>query len=117
MNLQEQTNRIKKMMGVMNEGLHENYIGNFLKRRINSEVFLHSYKAGLIYARRRFDKRSMSLSSFRNIIIQFMFDSLFSELPKEIEHETNRDGQIWDYLIELFEDEITNEYQKLLRLH
>lgn len=99
------------------ESINENQIANFLKRRINSEVFLHSYKAALIFAKRRFDKRAMSLSSFRNIIIQFMFDSLFSELPKNIEHERNRDGQIWDYLIELFDEEIINEYQKLHRLY
>jgi hypothetical protein len=110
MNLQEQTNRIKQMMGV-NES-------NFFKRRLNSEEVDNEFNYSLDYATNMFnhtlDVRYVSETDFKLIVMNVLMNGFHPKLSNNDEDNYSYD-EIQRFLFNHYESKIEDRYQKIIK--
>ena len=106
MNLQEQTNRIKQMMGI-DESV-------FLKRRVSMNELSHAFKDALNYATLQLHSKksrgeSTPLPSFANSVISMTIDEIHPYLISDREEFPY--NEVYQYLADTFKDQIISTYE------
>lgn len=109
MNLQEQTNRIKQMMGI-NES-------NFFKRRLNSKEINKEFNYSLDYATNMFnhtlDINGVSEEDFKRMVIHILMDGFHPKLSNGGVNNFPY-NEIQDFLLNQYESKIVDRYNKIV---
>lgn len=106
MNLQEQTNRIKQMMGITESV--------FLKRRVSMNELSHAFKDALNYATLQLQSQksrgqSIPLSNYARAVISMIIDDIH---PQLINHRDDFPyDEVFQYLADTFKDQIISTYE------
>ena len=105
MNLQEQTNRIKQMMGIDES--------TFLKRRVPMNEFSHAFDDALNYAAIQLQSQksrgqSMSLGAFANSVISMTIDEIHPYLIANKEDFPY--DEVYRYIANEFQEPIITMY-------
>jgi hypothetical protein len=110
MNLQENIQRIKQMMGI-NES-------NFFKRRLNSEEINQEFNYSLDYASNMFnhtlDIRYVNVEDFKLIVMNVLMNGFHQKLSNNDEDYYSYD-EIQSFLLNHYESEIENRYKEILK--
>ena len=110
MNLQEETNRIKQMMGI-NES-------NFFKRRLNSEEVDNEFNYSLNYATNMFnyvlDIDNVNEEDFRRIVMNVLMDGFHPKLSN-FGQDNYSYNDVYSFLLNHYESEIDDRYQKIVK--
>lgn len=117
--LNEEIRRIHELMN-LHEGQYDNFL--FLKRRVpldvESELFSDAISQASNLLRSKKNKLvQYNLDKFKNMVVSIMFDSFFNgfvtrgeDFPPELET-----GEIWDFLLQVFSDEIEARYYEIVK--
>lgn len=117
--LNEEISRIHKLMN-LHEGQYDNFL--FLKRRVpldvESQLFSDAISQASNLLRSKKNKLvQYNLDKFKNMVVSIMFDSFFhgfvtrgEDFPPELET-----GEIWDFLLQVFSDEIEARYYEIVK--